>query len=332
MRFVYKNQKYLLLAVILICTLSFSVFNLNKPKVNKKIIICGVCRNIELSVGNVKTNMEALGKNFEDYAVIICENNSKDNTSALLKEWEKENPKVTIISEFLTPDKLPPHREGGIARARNVVLATAKNAKYRDFEYFIMSDLDFRSPWPIQEIINTINSPIEWDSVTANGLKDMMYWDHYTFLDAKYPFGAELMGGDWWSRLWNDFFAFKQDEWVPVYSAFGGLGIYKTATILKFAYSGTVTEDLQKYYKKIMMSTPRSHPELQRYLQLVGESVDADLSKVPIKFCGIPGYENPENFFRVVCSDHVPLHASMAMNGYVKMYVNPKMYMFYQKN
>ncbi|MFV0339465.1 MAG: hypothetical protein ACK5MA_02380 [Parachlamydiaceae bacterium] len=41
----------------------------------EKILICGVCKDVELAVGPSIRNIEKLGKRFQDYTVIIYENN-----------------------------------------------------------------------------------------------------------------------------------------------------------------------------------------------------------------------------------------------------------------
>ena len=62
----------------------------------------------------------------------------------------KENPKVTFISENLTPPELARTRPERIAYARNRVLLEARDEKFQEFEYLLMADLDFRNKWSQQ--------------------------------------------------------------------------------------------------------------------------------------------------------------------------------------
>ena len=64
-----------------------------------KVIFCGVVKNAD---ANLKKNINLCinnGKNFEDYRVVIYENNSTDNTKHILKEYE--NDKIIIKCEDL---------------------------------------------------------------------------------------------------------------------------------------------------------------------------------------------------------------------------------------
>src|SRR5947209_18049 len=104
---------------------------------NEKVIICGVGKNIAPFLPNMIRKIESLGKSFKDYKVIIYENNSIDETVSLLNKWAKDNPKIMIISETLTSEKLAmrtighalrdkaPNRMELIAYGRNEVLKRA---------------------------------------------------------------------------------------------------------------------------------------------------------------------------------------------------------------
>lgn len=92
-----------------------------------KVLICGVCRDVEKAVLNSVNNIEELGSKFSDYAVIIYENNSKDHTADLFAIWAEKNPKVTFISEKLIEKHLPQSRPERIARARNIVLSCKRS-------------------------------------------------------------------------------------------------------------------------------------------------------------------------------------------------------------
>ena len=69
---------------IILCYLLASPITLSakkKTSANKKVLVCGVCLNIEPSAPNAIKNIEALGKCFKDHRVFIYENNSTDNTT-----------------------------------------------------------------------------------------------------------------------------------------------------------------------------------------------------------------------------------------------------------
>lgn len=319
----------LFLAVIWLFSLHATYGNEERPP--QKVIICGVCRNIEPAVPNTISNIEMLGSRFTDYAVIIYENNSTDNTASRLSAWAEKNPHVVFTSETLSSSELPPTRPEQIARARNHVLSLAKDPKYGDFAYLIMADLDFLTPWPIDEIVRSINLPFEWDCISANGVTpEGSYYDRYAFRNDAFPFGPEMIGYYFWFDLRSQekkWFELSGDSLIPIYSAYGGLAIYKTASIFPFSYSGTPTDELAKYYKQIASTLSPTNRHLQKYLTINKMESGSDLLKNPIVFQKdlLLGDVNQ-------CCEHLPLHASMAINGFGKFYINPKMYMRYTAN
>ncbi|MBU6383521.1 MAG: hypothetical protein KGR16_04330 [Verrucomicrobia bacterium] len=300
----------------------------------EKILICGVCKDVEQAVPNTIWSMERLGSLFAGYTVIIYENNSTDRTVSLLQKWADTNPHVVFISETVAESDLPRSREERIARARNIVLAKARDLQYADFKYLVMADLDLMHPWPIDSILETIESGDDWDCVSANGVNERdRYYDHYAFRDERFPFGPELIGDCWWEDLGKNLLSFAENGPMRrVYSAFGGLAIYKTKSILPFSYSARLTDDLREYYKEILIHHPRSflhvgwlrpfvkkwrNPHIASYLRRIKMKRAPQMEKVPIVF------QDPLN--RGPICEHVALHAAMATHGFGKFYVNPKM-------
>ena len=74
-------------SVFLFCFIHAALFGVSTYE--KKILICGVCRNVEPACEITIENMELLGTFFADYHVIIYENNSTDKTSRIFAEWAK---------------------------------------------------------------------------------------------------------------------------------------------------------------------------------------------------------------------------------------------------
>ena len=261
--------------------------------------------------------------------MIIYENNSQDNTAKFLTKWAKKNSHVSFISEKISHKQLPKTREERIAIARNIVLSLAKKSQYDDFKYLIMVDLDFLTPWPITEIVNTIKRPGEWDCISANGVfnNGTLFWDRYAYRDEVECFGPELLGSYFWDTLFVEkkWFGITGTKYKPVYSAFGGLAIYKRSVIVSFTYSGTVTSDLQQYYEQIVNSTPETNIALQKYLAINQLNVETYFPKDNHSIRPII----PVIWQTAITCEHLPLHATMALKGYDKFYVNPKLYMYY---
>lgn len=296
----------------------------------EKILICGIARNVAPMVDNTIRNIEALGNYFSDYAVIIYENNSDDHTSDLFKKWASQNAHVTFLSEKIPAEKLSLSRTERLADARNIILDKARDPQYQDFKYLIMADLDFMCVWPIQEIMTTIYTPGDWDCVAANGVNaEGQCYDNYALRYPFFPLGPEVMGNPWYVHRFEREMKFDGNQWTPVYSAFGGLAIYKTSSMLPFSYSGTVTEDLRTYYKTILSSLPQDHEYINKYLDLIGLSHSSNRWKIPVLFRINSPNEHAADYSPVTCCEHVPFHASMAVHGFGKIYINPQMRMYY---
>lgn len=302
------------------------LFHLNASE--EKVLICGICKNVAPAVQNSLENIELLGSWFADYRVIIYENNSEDNTPQLFSAWAEENDRVTFISEIIPPHELGLTRLERIAAARNRVLTKIKDPQYSDFAYVVMADLDFFKPWPVEEIHKTISHGGDWDAVFANGvIRTGVYYDRLAFRDKDYPFGPELLGDFFWKDVnnWKEGIRFEEgNKWSSVFSAFGGLGIYKRSSLLGSSYSGVVTEDLKRYYEIISDSVPESNFQLKQY-RLREES----------EIVFIPNAPRPEGILKacdkIICCEHVTFHAAMALQGFGKFYVNPKMKMYYYR-
>jgi hypothetical protein len=339
----------------------FSVFSASiYAVIPEKVLICGVCRDI--ASDGLPTSIEIvehIGTLFDDYRVIMYENNSGDNTPGVLKQWEERNPKVLVKSEHLSDEGLAKiiinrnpngqfFRPELIARARNSVLDIALSPQYEEFPYVIWMDMDFKIFPKFEGIIEVFESPREWDAVFAYGIAapSSAHWDWYAFRDADSPIGPELMGMQWY-REPKTFALSQHSDWYPVYSAFGGCGIYKKSSILGCRYSAIVTEDLEKVAKVIIdQGTSSSHPHILHYhRELASVSRLVQIDPPPADFLS---YEDPNigilihggpspvvwrmNTFVYrypsTC-EHVPFHASMIANGHDKLFINPRLLFIY---
>ncbi len=317
-------------------------------EIGDKVLICGIARNVEKAVANTISSIEKLGGKFQEYHVIIYENNSKDTTAKLFQKWAKKNKHVTFISEHIREKKMVKFLSMGVmnryelmARARNKVLDIAMQDTYADYKYVIWADLDFLHPWDIDNIVATILHPEkEWDAVFANGFYDLL-----AYRDAEFPLGFELLGSRYWgvldemrARLMID----KKGPWKRVYSAFGGLAIYKREALKGCKYSGVVTKDLEKMMELYLQSlNPKTcyydlYQELRNFFPVVNlEKGLLNRAKYPnevgVRLCHPLGlgkivwFSCTDNYTLPAICEHIPLHASMALHGYDKLFVNPRL-------
>ncbi len=341
----------------LICLLCFISANCHGV-IHEKVIICGVSRDVGDRLPYTIKIMEKIGSLFDDYKIIVYENNSNDDTPLVLKDWKSCNSKVFIKSENLTEadfESVTINRLGDnqifrpelIARARNIVLDIAMSDSYKDYTYLIWMDMDFKIPPSYKGIIETFKTNREWDAVLAYGIDpDKIHWDWYAFRDAVYPIGSELLGNTWW-YMPKTFSLNTSSDWYPVYSAFGGCGIYKKSSIEGCRYSATVTEDLEYCAKAIIEQGKQTgHPQIMLYLDMLNQITS--IVDIPFPTPGLPLIQNPSvglilhpgsdpliwrmsSFvyqYPSTC-EHVPFHASMIRRGHGKIFINPRLIFHY---
>lgn len=340
--------------LIYMCFYSFTLF----AQLPQKIVICGVCKNVEEKLPYSKKIVEAIGELFTDYRVIVYENNSSDHTVDSLNNWARLNAKVSIQSEFLSQEYLENYvinrtiegalfRPELIARARNIVMEKALSKQYDDFPYIIWMDMDFSFFPDLDGLIEIFTTDREWDAVFAYGIAagSGAYWDWYAMRYEKYPFGPELLGKTWYEGgaiMEKSFSLNKNDDWFPVYSAFGGCGVYKKESIQGCRYSGLVTEDTEKLMRGLIDDGIR-FPHAQSILyqekikKLEGQVIlgrnSTYYSKIKNPEIGIilHNFDRPviwkmdsQTFEYPSICEHVPFHASMIVNGHNKLFINPR--------
>jgi len=339
---------------IFLLTLSFSA----KAIVPEKVVILGVCRDVEKRLPKTMQIMEQIGSLFADYKIIVYENNSEDGTPDLLRHWASRNSKVHVLSEKLSHDELQSivvntkingefFRPELISRARNIVMDVAMSDAYNDFPYIIWMDMDFIIPPDFAGIVETFESKRDWDGVLAYGVDpDNKHWDWYAFRDATLPIGSELLGNKWW-YLPKTFSLNPNDDWYPVYSAFGGCGIYKKSSIGTCRYSAVVTKDLEDSARNIIREgMVNDHPQILDYKALnermaaqaiidrpnsgllriedpeIGITLDASKDAVVFRMSSFV-YQYPST------CEHVSFHACMSQRGHAKLFINPRLVFHY---
>lgn len=328
----------------------------------EKALICGVCRSIEKVFPTTVMQMEKMGLLFDDFRILIYENNSKDRTKELLYAWAKKNPKVWFKTETLTrvdQSNLTVNSIFGfgstrvekIARARNIVLQKALSKEYDDFDYIIWYDMDFQEPFAMDGMIEVIQSEKEWDAVFANGLidSDKRYWDKYAFRNEAFLFGPELLGSIFWEEM--PLFNYHFDEegpWIPVFSAFSGLGIYKREALKGCRYSPFVDDQLETFYLQLLEegelkgwegihTLSKAKEKIKTVVYVDGPSKNLPRRSNTIGFMKdqksrlIWHLANDQERYPVVC-EHVYLHALMTLNGHSKFFINPRLKLIYQAN
>ena len=302
-------------------------------------LFCGaVTRNLEKSFPNFKQFMYSLFGELTDLQLFIYENNSTDNTKKLLEDWATLDKRVHVKCEVFSKEFL---LEQGYARAYDNIpcrmesISTARNKLLEWMESFgmgvgdddltIFIDPDIPTVFPVECLVSLCRSfPQGAHAFFANGLSgNMKYYDAYAYRDTQHPFGAELLGEEIFDFKYKS--VIKQIPFdaqpIPVLSAFGGLGIYKSICIRGLRYSATPTQDLHTLNLRIMKENP-DHLYVKKIKEkptthIQGASQGIYLFDKELFYRNCSGYNFP-----VIC-EHVPFHASMIARGYDKLFVLP---------
>ena len=211
------------------------------------VVICGLCRNVRHFLPRMAASIERLGDLFENYNVVLIENDSIDATAEFLRDWSSSNQRV--IAECDSPGAPFFRQERNLERA--AWLAACRNRyhqivaeQFPDSDYVIPLDMDLAGGFSFDGIAHTFGHD-DWDFVGAYSLsrkrasyhEEWPYW-HY---DA-WAFRPESPWHPTASILPKTLQLQRGDPLLPVSSCFGGLGVYRGQAFLSTTYGGSDCE------------------------------------------------------------------------------------------
>lgn len=225
---------------------------------NKRVVIGGCAMNIEKYIKKSLNKMKDMSSFFKDYRIVIFENDSTDNTLRILREFEKNNKNVKIISEMGLSKRKGFTRTCKLAYARNKILEFIEKENLDDYDLFINMDLDNininLNVNNLKHILETTD--LEWDVLTANQ-KD--YYDYWALRTNKYNKNCWDSDGlcSIKKKVLSNWFDIEQtgnsetsisikSKPIEVLSAFGGLGIYKINSFKGCKYSSNFKHNIRR--------------------------------------------------------------------------------------
>ena len=125
--------------------------NFQRRIIPHKLAIAGIVRDSLSSLPRMRRYIETIGNLFEDYRVIIIENDSSDGTKEFLNAWSSEaercGKKVIVDSHQMSSNykhlqKRPNHEF--LARMRNRYLDIVLSIDFADFDMIAVIDLDLK--------------------------------------------------------------------------------------------------------------------------------------------------------------------------------------------
>jgi hypothetical protein len=234
-----------------------------RQKISYKLVICCLARNSAKHFANSRARVEAIGRSFEDYVVLIFENDSSDNTRYLIKQWAVENPRIKLIQCADAVDCKLSNPEGydlennGKQKVRMANMVKFRNRYLnklqcvpQEFTHVFIYDFDCRGPLDLDAVARVMDIQETWDVVSVNKLS---YGP---------PFYSVPVGGDFLAYLSPNGSvqdAMKQTmsqrnteilhlskskrQLEPVRSAFGGGAFYQRKALVHNRYK-LVDDDL----------------------------------------------------------------------------------------
>ena len=221
----------------------------------KDIVIAALARDCEKALINNIPLIEELRKQFESARVIVIENDSKDNTKKLLKDWQDNSEDIKVISQDFGTKTIPTETSNNIsplssfyrvekmAFYRNMYLEYINELK-GNIDYVIIIDIDILE-FSVEEIVNSIsNVNRNWGGIFSNGIttrkiagfKSKIYFDIFALYE--YPFKEVFCYSQVsFDRTFKSINKnIKKNEFYSIISAFGGIGIYRYEAIKDLRY------------------------------------------------------------------------------------------------
>ncbi len=239
-----------------------------------KVVFAGCARDCANYLPKTLENIRHYSSLFRNSYTVIVENGSLDKTKEIL------NTNKTMKDKFLFCDHFNqlPTRGQRLENSRNHIIETIKQDKnLKSCDLFIMLDLDDMGTFKIddQDLSKAVNFLFSKDDIAAVFANQLgTYYDMWTLRDRKY------CKDDFWVEIFKflmknknshdqlskkDFenvkkclidkkiYSFNRlDPPIPVYSAFGGFGIYKMKNVIKnkHKYQGLQTIEINTKDKK----------------------------------------------------------------------------------
>ena len=255
-----------------------------KTLANKDLFVCGLVRDSSKTVIKNLDDLRAIGSVFRSCRFILVENDSKDGTDRLLREWAKDKENVILISKKMD-DELAPllpklEKDDNYMRStrRFTKMAILRNIYMEKMEELIdprvqtwamIVDLDLHSI-PVKETLQSLSNHADgqWDMICANGITSKCHTAGSICnfirkdngkLGRPYDTLATRLDKN---ELENSFNSKARDNaWlrhqttvqnrlnkakspVKVSSCFGGIGVYKAEKIKGMRYTGEDCEHI----------------------------------------------------------------------------------------
>ncbi|CAF0785381.1 unnamed protein product [Adineta steineri] len=226
-----------------------------------RVIICGMIRDRENQIDRLRQQIESITKLFDDYAVVIVENDSTDKTRQKLIHWAEDkqvagrvhvigcgnrinDPSSCNLSLASTQSKAGANllRIEKMVQLRNLYMTYLENnIQFANYEYILIQDFDLWSYTYIDGYLSTgfyLSTDPTIDAICANGIRHNQflaglisyktYFDPYAHKD---EFDQKWTGNS--NNLWSSIFRYYScnNHLIKVQSCFSGQTIYRRQSL-----------------------------------------------------------------------------------------------------
>jgi hypothetical protein len=228
-----------------------------------KLVICTLCRDNETRMEEGIRRLERIGSCFDDYRVIVFENDSKDRTREWLRTWAVRNDRVHLID---LPGGTTFHTKTGyeleqqsrrkqrmlnMARFRNYYLDALRDVD-ETFRHVMVVDFDCEGKFDLDGLRHAMSLESQWDVCSCRG--EMSFppfyltrntYDSMAFVAATpcptLQFGDALLRKHLRHLTFYHGSLVRAHGLAPVYSSFNGCALYQRRA-LRGARYGCVDE------------------------------------------------------------------------------------------
>jgi len=215
--------------------------------IDKRIVFAGCARDCAAALPKVLANVDRIAGLFADADYVLMENDSKDTTKNLLREWCSSRPTAHLITRDDFNISAP--RTIRLAQLRGEYTALVKG-KFADRDYLAVLDCDDvnSSAIDLDAVMRSIDFLAQDRSCAGASANSVPYY--YDLWAFRHP---ELCPSDFWEDVLDYAVRFRVSDAeaytktlakrtvqlprdgppLEVDSAFGGFAIYKMSSVLK---------------------------------------------------------------------------------------------------
>tara|TARA_R110000824_G_scaffold147024_7_gene316359 strand:- start:229 stop:969 length:741 start_codon:yes stop_codon:yes gene_type:complete len=184
------------------------------------VLICGCVKNCEKYLDNVINNIKVIQTILDKSKIILSYDNSDDNTLNKLKEHD--------IQILINKDELFEDRTKNIEKARNTLLDEIYKEHNKEYNYFIMMDMDDACSQNIN--IKVLDKHLKKNDWNALSFYNKNYYDYWALSIGEYKQSVwkekEPYKEIWKMKRFMEM-KLKKNNIIKVHSAFNGFAIHK---------------------------------------------------------------------------------------------------------